>query len=240
MLISFVSIVSAEDSIYSIYRSGGFRRVTDFTDENDYGFQINKELQWEFNLHRSGCRSFGTLAKEELTKLKELVSNAFSADEKSQVDPRIADLPEMSVTKEDDSENRIRLRVDSDQAKAIDDWLRKTRAIKNEQTVSHLRFKAVGRRGRFDEPKVLEGKDELKEAFNEEVAKSLVDVDFEKQKLLVFQWAGSGQDRLEAKLDRSKEPSVLNVKYFPGRTRDLRGHLHIFVVPIVQKFEVKR
>lgn len=63
----------------------------------------------------------------------------------------------------------------------------------------------------------------------EELKKS---VNFDKQKLLVFAWAGSGQDVVTASIgaDSDKKP-IVYVEYLPGRTRDLRQHVRLFAVP---------
>lgn len=57
-------------------------------------------------------------------------------------------------------------------------------------------------------------------------------IDFDKQRLLVFSWSGSGQDRITAAIGTGsdKEP-VIAVTYKPGRTYDLRQHVQLFVVP---------
>ncbi len=52
-------------------------------------------------------------------------------------------------------------------------------------------------------------------------------VDFEKQKLVLFMWSGSGGDRLAANLKTSTATFTLT----RGKTFDLRQHTHLFVVP---------
>ncbi len=56
-------------------------------------------------------------------------------------------------------------------------------------------------------------------------------IDFSKDKLLVFAWAGSGQDQVGVTADTKDGKTVLTVAYTPGRTRDLRQHVKLFVVP---------
>jgi hypothetical protein len=56
-------------------------------------------------------------------------------------------------------------------------------------------------------------------------------VDFEKEKLVVFAWSGSGRDSVGgATLTEDKKPTARFI-YTPGATRDLRRHLRVFVVP---------
>lgn len=56
-------------------------------------------------------------------------------------------------------------------------------------------------------------------------------VNFDKEKLLVFAWAGSGQDAVAVTAAEKDKKTVLTVTYTPGRTRDLRQHVKLFVVP---------
>tara|TARA_B100000700_G_scaffold29216_2_gene28100 strand:+ start:81 stop:881 length:801 start_codon:yes stop_codon:yes gene_type:complete len=54
-------------------------------------------------------------------------------------------------------------------------------------------------------------------------------VDFSKQEILVFAWRGSGQDRITYEVLESF-PEQIRFSYQPGRTRDLRPHVKVFVV----------
>ncbi|MCP4377672.1 MAG: prolyl oligopeptidase family serine peptidase [bacterium] len=54
-------------------------------------------------------------------------------------------------------------------------------------------------------------------------------VDFKQQIVLVFAWRGSGQDRLTYTVAESF-PEQISFIYLPGRTRDLRPHIKIYVL----------
>ena len=56
-------------------------------------------------------------------------------------------------------------------------------------------------------------------------------VDFDKEKLLVFAWSGSGQDKLAVTGETKDGKSIVTPTFTPGRTRDLRPHVKLFVVP---------
>jgi hypothetical protein len=56
-------------------------------------------------------------------------------------------------------------------------------------------------------------------------------VNFDKEKLLVFAWAGSGQDMVAVTAAEKDKKTVLTVTYTPGKTRDLRQHVKLFAVP---------
>jgi hypothetical protein len=62
-----------------------------------------------------------------------------------------------------------------------------------------------------------------------ELAKLKATVDFAQQTLLVFAWRGSGQDRLTHSVAESYPEQVL-FRYRPGRTRDLRPHVHLYAL----------
>ena len=88
--------------------------------------------------------------------------------------------------------------------------------------------------GRATEPTTVKTAEELKKnpvvgAAAETITKQ---IDFEKQSLLVFAWAGSGRDTITASIgaDSDKKP-IVYVEYIRGKTRDLRQHVRLFAVP---------
>lgn len=98
-----------------------------------------------------------------------------------------------------------------------------------ELDVKGLGFKgSKGFGGSATKPKVIKTAMELTKALqNAEIeAKILKEVDLKQQKILLFQWAGSGQDRITAK---EKDGKVV-FNYRRGLTRDLRRHVKIFVL----------
>jgi hypothetical protein len=54
-------------------------------------------------------------------------------------------------------------------------------------------------------------------------------VDFEKQKLVVMSWSGSGQDRIQVGVNESFPEQVV-FSYKRGRTRDLRRHFKVYAL----------
>lgn len=57
-----------------------------------------------------------------------------------------------------------------------------------------------------------------------------IDVDFEKQQIVIFAWQGSGQDRLEGYLSPSKGAAA-NFQYNLGQTKDLKTHSAVYAMP---------
>ena len=97
-------------------------------------------------------------------------------------------------------------------------------------------FKAAKR----GEPLVLKTADEAAEHFGEEALATLKEkVDFEQQIVLVFAWRGSGQDKLNYVVAESF-PEQITFRIQPGRTRDLRPHVHVFALRSNVKWSVGR
>lgn len=89
-------------------------------------------------------------------------------------------------------------------------------------------------------PIELASAEDAKKHFGEEQHKALgKEVDWAKQKVLIFAWRGSGQDRMEAEVDKGEDGPVVKFIYKPGRTRDLRPHIYVFAVSNDVKWEVK-
>ena len=72
----------------------------------------------------------------------------------------------------------------------------------------------------------------------EAVAKISKAVDFEEQIVLVFAWKGSCQDRFMFAKSEG-HPEQIKFSYRPGRTRDLRSHVKVFVLGSDVKWSVK-
>lgn len=97
----------------------------------------------------------------------------------------------------------------------------------------HLGFQPEGRPGK---PRVVETEAELgKVVANEAARKEILGaVDFTKEKLFIFAWKGSGQDKLTASVGASEDDAKANVVRFrfkAGLTRDLWPHVKLFAAP---------
>ena len=87
-------------------------------------------------------------------------------------------------------------------------------------------FQKAGR----DKPIVIRTKKEVASYFSaEEAGKLTKRVDFDKQNVLVFAWKGSGQDNIEHSVLESFPEQVV-FQFKPGRTRDFRPHVRVYVV----------
>lgn len=88
-------------------------------------------------------------------------------------------------------------------------------------------------KGMPQKPTVVTSEDELKKAVPDEDAQKQIkkDVDFSKQQVLVFAWSGSGQDMLTYKEEKADKGLAIVFTYQPGRTRDLRPHHKVVVLP---------
>ena len=72
----------------------------------------------------------------------------------------------------------------------------------------------------------------------EELAAISKTVDFEKQIVVLFAWKGSGQDRLQYVMKESLPEQVI-FSYKPGRTRDLRPHVKVYILRSNVKWAVE-
>ncbi|MFO0823197.1 MAG: hypothetical protein U0792_08760 [Gemmataceae bacterium] len=88
-------------------------------------------------------------------------------------------------------------------------------------------------RGRATEPTTIASAEDLaKSPLLKDAAEAIgKQVDFKAEKLLVFAWAGSGQDKITLTAKEKDGKKVLTLEYTPGLTRDLRRHVKLFAVP---------
>ena len=62
------------------------------------------------------------------------------------------------------------------------------------------------------------------------------EVDLKKEYLLFFQWAGSGQDKLEM----SEDKGTVTFTYTRGKTKDLRRHVRLFALPEKTEYKLSK
>ena len=84
--------------------------------------------------------------------------------------------------------------------------------------------------GKWSEPTVYKSEDELKKAFGDSAKE--VKVDFTKETLALFQWSGSGQDKLTHAVETKDGKTTVTTTFAPGRTRDLRPHAVLIALPV--------
>jgi hypothetical protein len=93
-------------------------------------------------------------------------------------------------------------------------------------TPNESAFKASG----STKPVALKSEKEAGDYFTaEELAKLTKQVDFKTQIVLLFAWQGSGQDKLDYTIAESF-PEQIRFTYTPGRTKDLRPHIHVYAL----------
>lgn len=88
-------------------------------------------------------------------------------------------------------------------------------------------------KGKATEPTTIASAEDL--AKNEVVGKAADElkkqVDFAKEKLVVFAWGGSGGDKLATDLKTADKKQTAVFTLTRGLTRDFRQHFHLYVVP---------
>ena len=88
---------------------------------------------------------------------------------------------------------------------------------------------APGRTAGFGDPVKVTSARQLEEAVPDRATRDGIarGVDFGKEYVLVFRWAGSGGDRVTM----TSEDKAAVFTFTAGRTRDLRSHLKAFALP---------
>lgn len=94
--------------------------------------------------------------------------------------------------------------------------------------------------GKATEPVKVTSAAELEKAVPDEATRKRLAklVDFKTHTLLIFAWQGSGQDKLDFVVMES-QPEQIAFTYTPGRTKDLRTHVHLYAVRSDLKWSVK-
>lgn len=96
-------------------------------------------------------------------------------------------------------------------------------------------------RSQYQRPLVITDAEGLADAFPDKGSQQALakQVDFAKEKLLFFRWAGSGGDRLRPQVIDNKDGPLVVFRFSAGTTDDLRRHFHIFAVPRGIKWKVE-
>jgi len=90
-------------------------------------------------------------------------------------------------------------------------------------------------KGNVTKPQVIASAADLDKAIpNADAVKK--QVDFTKEKLLLFAWSGGSSNQLQGKL--SEDGKRVNFTFIPGRQRDPQRHVRLFVVPKDAEFKV--
>jgi hypothetical protein len=100
----------------------------------------------------------------------------------------------------------------------------------------------VAERGKVAEPAIISGAEEL--AKNEVVSQATEDirkqVDFAKEKLVVFGWDGAGEDGVVGELNGTATNMTAAFTYIQGTSRDQYHHARLFVVPRNAEVKVEK
>ncbi len=85
-------------------------------------------------------------------------------------------------------------------------------------------------------PTIITNAEELKKAIPDAEETIQKQLDFAKDKLVLFTWSGSGGDKLTATLSEDGKIATFTRKL--GLTRDLRMHMRLFAIPVTAEFKV--
>jgi hypothetical protein len=95
-------------------------------------------------------------------------------------------------------------------------------------------------KGKATDPIVIKSKSELTKAITDEdaVMKIANEVNFNLEQLVYFAWSGSGQDKITFEVGEGEKKGEATFTFTTGRTRDLRPHRKLAVLPKDAKFKV--
>jgi len=97
----------------------------------------------------------------------------------------------------------------------------------------------VARRTNKPEPVKYTSAADFEKAFmGKGVKEVLKQVDFSKEYIVAFAWAGSGGDQVGFRVDKGQAGEEVTFGYTPGVTDDLRRHLKLFVLPSKATFKM--
>jgi hypothetical protein len=112
---------------------------------------------------------------------------------------------------------------------------------KKRETVRTIDVSIPGQaKGKATDPTVIATAEELAKVIGDDDAVAVVkkSVDFKKEKVLYFGWAGSGQDKIAFTVEEGKKGVEVSFTFTRGRTRDLRQHKKVFALPKDATFKV--
>lgn len=97
-------------------------------------------------------------------------------------------------------------------------------------------------RGGFANPVEITTVEALAKSFPDKEVREKLEkqVDFGKQRLLYFAWAGSGQDKVSATTVEEDGKKVVAITFKQGLTKDLRRHFRLFAVDKDVPFKIAR
>ena len=235
-----------KDAMLYVARTMGFRPAGFMTPQSDYGFEVNQNGEWKYNSFapRKGQKGPQTgklkMPMESFVEQLKLIG-LDDIPEPDPNEPKIADLPTMMIRRTVDGKPWVReIPPRSEEAMKLH-YLIQT-IVLGVKEIPAKDFpladdKALG----VDKPMEISSTNELEKAFGEENAKELSkQIDFEKQKMLVFRWAGSGQDELFASVEGEEEGQELVFGYRGGMTRDLRQHARYYIVDKASDWSVTK
>ncbi len=87
--------------------------------------------------------------------------------------------------------------------------------------------------GAFGKPAKIASQKDLEKAVADKDVRQKISkqVDFKKEYLLLFRWAGSGADRLSVSVDKGKKGDVARFRHKAGMTADFHRHAVLYALP---------
>ncbi|HMO12850.1 MAG TPA: hypothetical protein PKD64_03480 [Pirellulaceae bacterium] len=229
-----------------IHRYLGFRHVDELTEESDYTFTLTHGGKWTFQSLKNQTEVSGEISENWEEIKAALLRIEFPKNEEAVLN--IPDLPQFTIQiAADEGESRkYQLQPKDDLARNLHAFILQWRSGKfpvPRLIVQQLDVQVPDKLemgGAFREPAVIDSKEALlAQCESQELVDSISRlVDFSKKKLVVFTWAGSGQDQLDYEISLAEKKVVFD--RIPGFTRDYREHQRTYVIDASYEVEIKQ
>jgi hypothetical protein len=234
-----------QDAMLYVARTMGFRPASFMTPQSDYGFEINEKGEWKYNSFapRKGQEGpqTGKLKMPMESFLEQLkLIGLDDIPEPDPNEPQIADLPTMMIRRTVDGKPWVReIPPRSEEAMKLH-YLIQTIVLGVKEIPAKdfplVNDEALG----VDKPIEITTMAELEKTFGDKAKELSRHLDFEKQKMVIFRWAGSGQDELFVSLEGEDDGEQLVFGYRGGMTRDLRQHARYYIVDKASDWSVTK
>ncbi len=220
------------EPVFSVGRYLGFRQQGDLTPSSDYSFSLHADGNWSYRDLTGAYQRRGKVSEGIDSWRKKAAATGVPQQPKDEpLQPQIADAPSLTVRWKAQAAP-VKISPYEREALALHQLVQETvsgvRAIKLPETGLEIANKVA-----FGPPIEIASAKDLANAVSQEKSREQIakQVDFDKEKLLLFAWSGSGRDRLEYWTTGEGDEQQVQFQRKPGFTRDFVRHVQLFAIP---------
>lgn len=228
----------ADDSILLRFsRTMGFRPQEWMNERSDYSFTVDADGHYEYQAFYSpdaeeGLKLSGDLpfpVEEFESRIAKLGIDEIPAPDPNE--PQIADAPECHISRPGNGADWQRtVFPNTPYAKGlhalVGEIVMGIQEAPDEVIAELMKSEPAGM-----EPRWFDSADDLQDLLGDSAQEWIESIDFDKQKVGVVRWQGSGQDDMFAFRSGQGDDAEIKIAVTRGLTRDLRQHGRIYVVP---------